>query len=62
MSANPFKLPTAGFSLEIDGRMKTEFATKEGAERGAIELKQRFPTLQVRIFDAATQTREEVRI
>ncbi len=62
MSANSFKLPTTGFSLEIDGRMKTEFATKEGAERGAIELKQRFPTLQVRIFDAATQTREEIRI
>ena len=62
LSANHVKTPSVGFLLEIDGRMKTEFATREGAERGGLELKQRFPALQVRIYDAATQTRAEVQI
>jgi len=53
-------LPKTGFALEIDGRIKTEFTTKEGAEQGAIELKRRFPTLQVRVYDAQTQSRHEV--
>lgn len=31
--------PETGYALEIDGRIKTEFTTKERAERGATELK-----------------------
>jgi hypothetical protein len=50
-------MPKSGFALEIDGRLKTEFSTKEGAEHGAIELKRRFPMLQIRIYDAGTQSR-----
>ena len=53
-------LPKTGYALEIDGRIKTEFSTKEGAERGAVELKRRFPTLQIRVYDAETQSRHEV--
>jgi hypothetical protein len=60
MALHSAALPKAGFALEIDGRVKTEFSTKEGAERGAIELKRRFPMLQVRIYDAAKQSRHEV--
>jgi hypothetical protein len=55
MTHQPNGLPKSGFALEIDGRMKTEFATKEGAEMGAAELKRRFPLLQVRIFDASAK-------
>jgi hypothetical protein len=54
------ELPKAGFALEVDGRLKTEFATKEGAEMGAVELKRRFPMLQVRIYDAVAHTRREI--
>jgi hypothetical protein len=54
------QLPSAGFALEIDGRIKTEFDTREGAESGAIALKRRFPDLQVRIYDASTKSRHEV--
>ncbi|MCP3460947.1 MULTISPECIES: hypothetical protein [unclassified Bradyrhizobium] len=54
------KLPASGFALEVDGRLKAEFATKDGAWAGAKELKQRFPRLQVRIYDAQTKSREEV--
>jgi len=54
------KLPASGYAIEVDGRMKAEFATKDGARTGAVELKKRFPALQVRIYDAQTMEREEV--
>jgi hypothetical protein len=54
------ELPTFGYALEVDGRMKTEFQTKDGARAGAVELKKRFPMLRVRIYDAQTKTREEI--
>ncbi len=54
MPGRTIELPKSGFALEIDGRLKTEFSTKEGAEHGAIELKRRFPMLQIRIYDAAS--------
>jgi hypothetical protein len=54
------QLPTTGFALEVDGRIKTEFDTREGAESGAIALKRRFPDLQVRVYDASTKSRHEV--
>jgi hypothetical protein len=38
MPNRTIELPKAGFAIEIDGRLKTEFATRESAERGAIEF------------------------
>ena len=60
MPGQTIELPKSGFALEIDGRLKTEFSTKEGAEQGAIELKRRFPMLQIRIYDASLKTRDDV--
>ena len=60
MALRSKELPKAGFALEIDGRIKTEFDTREGAETGAIELKHRFPTLQIRVYHAQTNSRHEV--
>ena len=54
------EMPKSGFALEIDGRLKAEFSTKEGAEHGAVELKRRFPALQIRIYDAAAQSRHDL--
>jgi hypothetical protein len=54
------ELPTSGFAIEVDGRLKTQFSTPEGARSGAEELKRRFPMLQVRIYDAAAKTRHDV--
>jgi hypothetical protein len=54
------ELPGQGYALEVDGRMKAEFATKDGAKAGGKELKRRFPMLRVRIYDAQTKTREEI--
>lgn len=54
------ELPTTGYALEVDGRMKTEFMTKDGARIGAHELKRRFPMLRIKIYDAETRTKEEI--
>jgi hypothetical protein len=54
------ELPKTGFAIEIDGILKTEFSTKEGAEHGAIELKRRFPKVRIRIYDASAQSRHDL--
>jgi hypothetical protein len=56
------ELPTTGYALEVDGRMKTEFKTKDGARTGGQELKRRFPMLRIKIYDAATRTKEEIHV
>jgi hypothetical protein len=60
MVAAATELPATGYALEVDGRLKTEFKTREGAQKGAEELKKRFPILKVKIYDAQTKTRVEV--
>jgi hypothetical protein len=44
---------TEGFGLEVDGRMKTVFATLQAAQKRARDLKVEFPMLQVKVYDAA---------
>lgn len=56
------ELPASGYAIEVDGRLKAEFTTEDGARTGAEELKKRFPMLRVRIYDAQTRTREEVQL
>lgn len=60
MVAAARELPASGYALEVDGRLKAEFATRDGAKSGAEELKRRFPMLRIRIYDAETKTREEI--
>jgi len=62
MVAVASELPTTGYALEVDGRLKTEFETKEGAWTGAEELKKRFPMLRVKVYDAETKTKEEIQL
>jgi hypothetical protein len=60
MVAATRELPASGYALEVDGRLKAEFTTRDGARAGGEELKKRFPMLQVRIYDAQTNAREEI--
>ena len=60
MVGTAHELPDQGYVLEVDGRMKAEFATRDGAKAGGEELKRRFPKLLVRIYDTQTKTREEI--
>jgi hypothetical protein len=62
MVAAACELPASAYALEVDGRLKAEFTTRDGARAGAEELKKRFPMLQVRIYDALTKVREEVQL
>jgi hypothetical protein len=60
MVAATRELPASGYALEADGRLKAEFATKDGARAGGEELKKRFLMLQIRTYDAQTNAREEI--
>lgn len=62
MVAAARELPASGYALEVDGRLKAEFATRDGAKASAEELKKRFPMLCVRVYDAQTKTREDIEL
>jgi len=53
----PNSHPTEGFSVEVDGKSKSQHPTREAAIASAAELKRKFPVLQVMIYDAAERTR-----
>jgi hypothetical protein len=52
----PNKFPIEGFSVEVDGKMKSQYATEAAAVKAGSELKGRFPVLQVKIYDAAAKS------
>jgi hypothetical protein len=50
-------LPTVGYVLEIDGKSKSEYETLEAATKVGLELKKKYPQIQVKVFDAKKRTR-----
>ena len=55
-------LPTAGFGLQVDGKIKSQYETAEAALKAGLEIKTKFPVVQVAVFDAATQIRSPVEL
>jgi hypothetical protein len=53
---------TEGYGLEVDGKMKSQHASSDAAFKAGLELKNRFPVVQVKIFDAKEQTRTVVEL
>lgn len=53
-------MPKSGFILEIDGRLKNRFESETAALAEAVQLKSRFPKIQVKIYDAVEKTRAVV--
>ena len=49
-------LPTDGYILTVDGKLKTRYETEQDAAAEAAKLKQRFPVIQVSVYDAAAGT------
>ena len=45
------------YLLQIDRQTKRSFKTSEAARTAALEIKGRFPTLQVSVYDNVTQSR-----
>ena len=48
-------MPTDGYVLMVDGKLKTRYDTSEQAMTAATKLKQSFPVIQVAVLDAAGQ-------
>ncbi len=46
-------MPTDGYVLTIDGKLKTRYETEQDAAAEGAKLKQRFPVIQVSVYDAA---------
>jgi hypothetical protein len=55
-------LPTAGYVLEIDGKFKSEYETLEVALKAGLELKEKYPQIQVKVYDAKERTRTVVEL
>jgi hypothetical protein len=53
---------TSGYALVVDGQMKTEFKTKDGALKAARDLKNRFPRLQIKVYDAEEKRSEKIEL
>ena len=57
----PNSNPTAGFAVEVDGKIKSQHPTSEAATASGAALKSKFPVLQVTVYDAAAKTRTPVK-
>jgi hypothetical protein len=55
-------LPTTGYALFVDGQVMTEFTTQDHALKAARELKARFPTLKVKVYDAENRRSEKIEL
>jgi hypothetical protein len=49
-------LPTDGYGLEVDGKVKSRHETAEAAVKAGLEIKRNFPVVQISVFDAVKQT------
>jgi len=53
--------PSDGYALVVDGHFKTQFAEKAAAMKAASELLEKYPMLQVEIYDASSKSRTLVK-
>ena len=49
-------IPTDGYVLSIDGKLKARYETSAEALAAGTKLKQSYPAIQVSVFDAAERT------
>jgi hypothetical protein len=55
-------LPTEGYVLEIDGKFKSEYESAEATIKVGLELKKKYPYIQVKVYDAKERTRTPVEL
>jgi hypothetical protein len=55
-------MPTEGYGLEVDGKMKSHHTTSEAAFAAGLALKAKYPVVQVKVFAAKEQTRTIVEL
>jgi hypothetical protein len=54
--------PTEGHVLEVDGKFKSEYETSAVAMKVGLELKKKYPLIQVKVYDAKERTRTLVEL
>jgi hypothetical protein len=54
--------PTEGYILEVDGKFKTDYETSAAAMKAGLELKTKYPQIQVKVYDAKERTRTPVEL
>ncbi len=60
LRANAF--PADGFSMVVDGKFKSHHGSFDAAQKTALDLKTRFPLLQIMVRDDVTTVRSEVEL
>ena len=45
-------MPVDGFVMTVDGKLKTRFESADDAAAAGVKLKQRYPAIQVAVYDA----------
>jgi hypothetical protein len=55
-------LPTSGYTIVVDGHAKAAFATGDQALKAAMDLKGRFPMLQIKVYDAERKRSEKIEL
>jgi len=48
--------PTEGYILEVDGKFKSKYEKPEAALKVGLELKKKYPHIQVKVYDAKERT------
>ena len=54
--------PTEGYVLEVDGKLKSDFESSATAMKAGLELKTKYPQIQVKVYDAKERTRTLVEL
>ena len=54
--------PVEGFALTVDGKFKSQYPDMAGVMKVGLELKKKYPVIQVSIYDAAAKTRTLVEL
>jgi hypothetical protein len=57
-----YTVPVEGYVVEVDGKLKAEYATAEAAFAAGCEIKKSYPRVQVKIYDAKERTRKLVEV
>jgi len=55
-------LPTSGYAIVVDGRARAAFATSDQALKAAVDLKGRFPMLQIKVYNARRKRSEKIEL
>jgi hypothetical protein len=53
-------IPTKGFAMVVDGKLKAGFDDEQVAQAAGAELLARFPMLRVEVYNAETRVRTNV--